>query len=164
VIHGRDRTPTGLRVAPVDMNIALIVLPVSDVDRAKAFYRSVGFREDLDYASGRDFRIVRFTPPGSTTSFAFGVGITSATPGSVEGLHLRVPDIDAARSMLIGRNIEVGEVFHDLGGVFHRVSPWCDVPGRDPARRNFASFARFSDPDGNGWVLAERSDEPLHPA
>jgi catechol 2,3-dioxygenase-like lactoylglutathione lyase family enzyme len=137
------------------MNLVLVVLPVSDVDRAKAFYRSAGFIEDLDYASGPDFRIVRFTAPGSATSIAFGLGITPALRGSVGDLHLAVTDIEAARDALIARGIDVGEVFHDLGGVFHRLSPWCEIPGRDPARRNFASFARFNDPDGNGWVLTE---------
>ena len=162
MIHGRERDSKRLRVASVDMNLVLIVLPVSDVDRAKTFYRSAGFREDLDYASGPDFRIVRFTAPGSATSIAFGLGITSALPGSVGGLHLAVTDIGAARATLINRGIDIGEVFHDLGGVFYRLSPWCEVPGPDPARRNFASFARFSDPDGNGWVLTEHSDRSPH--
>jgi len=156
VIHGRDRTSTGVRVAAVDMNLVLVVLPVSDVDRAKAFYRSAGFRENLDYASGPDFRLVKFTAPGSPTSIAFGLGITAAIPGSIGGLHLAVTDIEEARAALIARGIDVGEIFHDLGGVFYRLSPWCDIPGPDPARRNFASFARFSDPDGNCWVLTEQ--------
>jgi catechol 2,3-dioxygenase-like lactoylglutathione lyase family enzyme len=139
----------------MDMKLEVVVLPVSDVDRAKAFYRCAGFREDFDYASGDDFRVVQFTPPGSETSIVFGKGITRAAQGSVGGLQLVVSDIDAARSELVGRGLDVGDVFHDMGGVFYHCSPWWEVPGRDPAGRDYVSFARFSDPDGNGWVLQE---------
>jgi catechol 2,3-dioxygenase-like lactoylglutathione lyase family enzyme len=135
------------------MQLAVIVVPVSDVDRAMAFYRSVGFHVDLDHAPNAGFRVVRLTPPGSAAAIVIGTGITAAPPGSVGGLHLLVPDIEAARAELVGRGIDVGEVFHDTGGVFYHASPLSEVPGPDPAGRAFASFARFSDPDGNGWVL-----------
>jgi catechol 2,3-dioxygenase-like lactoylglutathione lyase family enzyme len=139
----------------MDMKLEVVVLPVSDVDRAKAFYQRAGFREDFDYASGDAFRVVQFTPPGSEASIVFGLGITEAHPGSVGGLQLVVSDIDAARSELIRRGLDVCDVFHDMGGVFYHGSPWWEVPGRDPAGRDYVSFARFSDPDGNGWVLQE---------
>ena len=139
----------------MDMKLEVVVLPVSDVDRAKTFYRCAGFREDFDYAAGEDFRVVQFTPPGSEASVVFGIGVTGAAPGSVDGLLLAVPDIDAARTDLIGRGVDVSDVFHDMGGVFYHDSPAWEVPGRDPAGRDYASYARFSDPDGNGWVLQE---------
>jgi catechol 2,3-dioxygenase-like lactoylglutathione lyase family enzyme len=137
------------------MQLAAIVLPVSDVDRAMAFYWSLGLRVDLDHAPSADFRVVRLRPPGSAVSIVIGTGITTAPPGSVRGLHLLVPDIEAAREELVGRGIDVGDVFHDTGGAFYHASPAYEVPGPDPARRAFASFARFSDPDGNGWVLQD---------
>jgi catechol 2,3-dioxygenase-like lactoylglutathione lyase family enzyme len=144
----------------VDMKLEVVVLPVSDVDRAKAFYRSAGFREDYDYAAGADFRVVQFTPPGSGASIVFGTGITDARPGSIEGLQLVVPDIEAAWTALITRGVDVTNVFHDIGGVFYHLSPAYDIPGPDPARRDYRSFARFNDPDGNGWVLQERRGMP----
>jgi catechol 2,3-dioxygenase-like lactoylglutathione lyase family enzyme len=139
----------------MDMKLEVVVLPVSDVDRAKAFYRCAGFREDFDYACGDDFRVVQFTPPGSDASIIFGTGITAAPPGSVGGLQLVVPDIEATRLDLVRRGVDVGDLFHDVGGVFYHQSPAWELPGRDPAGREYASFARFSDPDGNGWVLQE---------
>ena len=139
----------------MDMRLELIVLPVSDVDRAKSFYRSAGFREDMDYAAGDDFRVVQFTPPGSEASITFGRGITGAAPGSVQGIILVVRDIEAASAELSQRGIEVGDVFHDIGGVFYHESPFYEIPGPDPDRRSYGSFARFEDPDGNGWVLQE---------
>jgi len=141
----------------VDMKLELVVLPVSNVDGAKTFYRSAGFREDFDYASGDDFRVVQFTPPGSGASIVFGTGITDAPPGSVEGLQLVVPDIEAARVALISRGVDVTDVFHDIGGVFYHRSPAYEIPGVHPDRRSYGSFARFSDPDGNEWVLQEVS-------
>ena len=145
----------------MDMRLEVVVLPVSDVDRAKAFYRSAGFREDIDYASGEDFRVVQFTPPGSGASIVFGKGITAAPPGSVHGLQLVVSDIDAARAELIGRGVDVSDVFHDIGGVLYHLSPAFEIPGLDPDRRDYRSFARFSDPDGNLWVLQEvRTAQP----
>jgi len=142
----------------LNMKLELVVIPVSQVERAKVFYRSAGFREELDYASGDDFRVVRFSLPDSGASIAFGKGITSAPPGSIQGLHIAVSDIEEARAELLERGVDVGGVFHDVGGVFYRLPPWYDVPGRDPAGRNYASFARFSDPDGNGWVLEQSED------
>jgi len=139
----------------VNMKLELVIVPVSDVDRAKAFYRLIGFREDVDYASGERFRVVQFTPPGSTASIVFGTGITDAAPGSLRGLHLVVRDIEAARAELLRRNVDVCPVFHDVDGVFYRLSPAGALPGPDPGRRNYASFARFWDPDGNGWILQE---------
>jgi catechol 2,3-dioxygenase-like lactoylglutathione lyase family enzyme len=137
------------------MKLEVVVLPVSDVDGAKIFYLSAGFREDFDYSSGDDFRVVQFTPPGSGASIVFGTGITVARPGSVEGLQLVVPDIEAARTALTSRGVDVTDVFHDIGGVFYHRSPAYEIPGVDPDRRSYGSFARFSDPDGNEWVLQE---------
>jgi catechol 2,3-dioxygenase-like lactoylglutathione lyase family enzyme len=137
------------------MKLEVFVLPVSNVDRAKGFYRRAGFREDLDYASGDDFRVVQLTPPGSPAAIVIGVGVTSAAPGSAQGLHLVVADIEAARADLIARGVDVSDVFHDVGGVFYHASPAWEVPGPDPAGRDHASFARFRDPDGNGWILQE---------
>src|SRR5262245_10590828 len=138
-----------------EMRLATLVVPVADVDRAKAFYRAAGFREDLDHSSADDFRVVRFTPPGSSTSILFGTGMTGAPPGSAQGLILAVEDVKAASAALVARGIEVGDVFHDVGGVYFHCSPAYEVPGPDPARRDHRSFARFSDPDGNGWLLEE---------
>jgi catechol 2,3-dioxygenase-like lactoylglutathione lyase family enzyme len=137
------------------MRLEVIVLPVADVDRAKAFYRSAGFREDLDFSTGEDFRVVQFTPPGSEASIVFGKGLTEARPGSVRGLQLVVSDIEAARARLIGAGVDVDDVFHDIGGVFYHLSPFYEIPGPDPDRRDYRSFARFSDPDGNHWVIQE---------
>jgi catechol 2,3-dioxygenase-like lactoylglutathione lyase family enzyme len=139
----------------MDMRLAIVVLPVHEVDRAKAFYRSIGFREDLDYASGIGFRVVRCTPPGSATSVVFGEGITAAVPGSVEGLILAVQDIAQARADLRSRGVAVSEVFHDAGGVFYHLAPAFLASGPDPSGRDNASFARFCDPDGNGWVIQQ---------
>jgi len=140
----------------VEMRLELVVLPVSDVDRAKAFYRSAGFSEAMDYAAGADFRVVRLTPPGSAASIVFGTGVTAERPGSAQGLHLMVPDVEAAICALREAGVEVTDVFHDLGGVFYHHSPEYEVPGPDPGQREGATFARFSDPDGNGWVLQEQ--------
>jgi hypothetical protein len=137
------------------MRLEIIVLPVCDVDRAKVFYLSVGFHEDIDYVAGEDFRVVQFTPPASRTSIVFGKGIIATPPGSIQGLHLMVTDIEAARGELIGRGVDVSQVFHDMGGVFYHLSPAYEIPGPDPGRRDDRSFARCTDPDGNGWVLQE---------
>lgn len=139
------------------MKLEVVVLPVSDVDGTKAFYLSAGFREDFDYSSGDDFRVVQFTPPGSGASIVFGTGVTGAPSGSVEGLQLVVADIEAARMALIERGVQVTDVFHDMGGVFYHRSPAHEIPGVDPDRRSYVSFARFFDPDGNEWVLQEVS-------
>lgn len=139
----------------IDMKLEVVVVPVSDVDRAKAFYRSAGFREEIDYASGGDFRIVQLTPPGSEASIILGTGISTAVPGSLCDLVLVVHDIDVARAVLVARGVDMGDVFHDRGGIFTHVSSEHQVPGPDPSRRDYASFARFRDPDGNGWILQE---------
>jgi catechol 2,3-dioxygenase-like lactoylglutathione lyase family enzyme len=139
----------------VDMKLEVVVVPVSDVDRAKAFYEALGFRMDIDHVGGDDFRVVQFTPPGSQCSIIIGTGITTAGPGSTQGLQLVVTDIEAARSELIDRGIDVGDVFHDAGGVFHHAGTEGRVAGPDPERRSYGSFASFADPDGNGWVLQE---------
>jgi len=144
-------------VAPVEMKLEAVVLPVSDVNGAKTFYQCAGFREDFDFSAGEDFRVVQFTPPGSGASIVFGMGITNAVPGSVEGLQLVVRDIEAARVALIGRGVDVTDVFHDIGGVFYHRSPRYEIPGVDPDRRSYGSFARFFDPNGNEWVLQEVS-------
>jgi len=143
-----------------DMKLEIVVIPVSDVDRAKRFYGGLGWRLDADYASGDDYRVIQFTPPGSGCSVIFGKNVTGAVPGSVQGVYLIVSDIEAARAELLGRGVEVSEVFHDSAGVyagpdepylFGRVR----VAGRDPDRRSYRSFASFRDPDGNGWLFQE---------
>ncbi|QLE39924.1 glyoxalase [Nostoc sp. C052] len=138
-----------------NMKLEVVVLPVSDVDQAKDFYKTLGWRLDADFASGEDFRVVQLTPPGSEASIIFGSGVTLAAPGSVQGLYLIVYDIEAAHAELVERGVEVSEVFHDVGGVFHHAGTEGRVPGPDPQRRDYASFASFSDPDGNGWLLQE---------
>ncbi|MCC5668552.1 bleomycin resistance protein [Nostoc sp. CHAB 5784] len=138
-----------------NMKLEVLTLPVSDVDRAKRFYESLGWRLDADFITGEDFRVVQLTPPNSECSIIIGTGITSAVPGSVQGLHLVVFDIEAARAELVDRGVEVSEVFHDIGGIFHHAGTEGRVSGPDPKRRDYASFASFSDPDGNGWVLQE---------
>jgi catechol 2,3-dioxygenase-like lactoylglutathione lyase family enzyme len=138
-----------------DMKLEVVVLPVSDVDRAKAFYAGLGWRLDADFPVGDDFRVVQLTPPGSPASIIFGDGVTSATPGAVDGLQLVVSDIEAARSELAARGVEVSEVFHDAGGVFHHAGTEARVAGPAPERGSYGSFASFEDPDGNGWVLQE---------
>ena len=133
----------------MDMKLELVLLPVTDVDRAKAFYvEKAGFNLDVDHRASEQFRVVQLTPPSSACSITFGTGITDATPGSVRGTHLVVTDIEAARAELVGRAVEVSEVRH------MEASGW--VPGPDPERRDYNSFADFSDPDGNTWVLQER--------
>src|SRR5262245_28924367 len=142
-------------VEPIDMKLEVVVLGVSDVDRAKAFYQKLGWRLDADFATGADFRVVQLTPHNSQASIIFGKGITLAKPGSVDSLILAVDDIDAARDDLIARGVVVSAVFHDAGGVFHHAGENARVGGRDPRGRSYASFASFADPDGNGWMLQE---------
>jgi len=139
----------------MDMKLEVVVVPVSDVDKAKQFYTALGWRQDADFVAGDHFRVVQLTPPGSHCSIIFGTGITSAAPGSAQGLHLVVSDVEAARAELVEQGAEVSEVFHDAGGVFHHAGTDGRVPGPDPDRRSYASFASFNDPDGNGWVLQE---------
>lgn len=133
----------------MDMKLEVVVIPVSDVDRAKAFYEKLGFRLDIDYAANPDRRVVQLTPPGSEASIHMGKGITSAAPGSVQNLYLIVSDIVRARGVLASRGIDVSEVFHYDGLLGPRVS------GPDPRRGTYASFASFKDPDGNSWLLQE---------
>jgi catechol 2,3-dioxygenase-like lactoylglutathione lyase family enzyme len=133
----------------VDLKLEVVVIPVTDVDRAKKFYGDLGWRLDADFVNGDSFRVVQFTPPGSPASIHFGKGLTSAAPGSAQGLYLIVSDIEAARAALISRGADISEVFHRtaIGGP--------TVSGRDPERRIYNSFATFSDPDGNSWLLQE---------
>jgi catechol 2,3-dioxygenase-like lactoylglutathione lyase family enzyme len=147
-------------VGTVNMKLEVIVIPVSDVDRAREFYRKLGWRLDADFDSGKDFRVVQFTPPGSACSIIFGRNVTAAAPGSAQGLYLIVSDIEAARAELLGRGVEISEVFHDAGGVYAGPDePYLfgrqRVRGRDPEQRSYRSFASFHDPDGNGWLLQE---------
>jgi catechol 2,3-dioxygenase-like lactoylglutathione lyase family enzyme len=139
----------------VDMKLEVLVIPVSDVDRAKRFYGGLGWRLDADFVTSDDFRVVQFTPPGSGASVIFGKNVTAAAPGSSQGLHLIVSDIEAARDELATRGVDVSEVFHDVGGGFHHAGVEGRVKGPDPERRSYLSFTSFDDPDGNGWLLQE---------
>lgn len=139
-------TPSG---QTVDFKLEVVVISVADVDRAKKFYGDLGWRLDADFVVGDSFRVVQYTPPGSPSSVHFGNGLTTATPGSAPGLFLVVSDIEAARAELIRRGAQVSEVFHRAGPGQPAVS------GRDPERRSYVSYATFSDPDGNGWLLQE---------
>lgn len=139
----------------MDTRLEVVVVPVSDVDRSKNFYMALGWREDADFATGADFRVVHLTPPGSACSVAFGTGITSAAPGSADGMMLVVDDIEATRAELASRGVEVSEVFHDSGGVFHHAGTAARVAGAAPDRTSYGSWVSFSDPDGNNWFLQE---------
>jgi catechol 2,3-dioxygenase-like lactoylglutathione lyase family enzyme len=152
----RSINPT---VATGDMKFEIVVIPVSDADRAKAFYAKLGWRIDADYDSGKGFRVIQFTPPGSGCSVIFGQNVTPAAPGSAQGLYLIVSDLQAARKALLERGVQVSEVFHNAGVyagtdetyLFGRVR----VSGPDPEHRSYRSFASFKDPDGNGWLFQE---------
>jgi catechol 2,3-dioxygenase-like lactoylglutathione lyase family enzyme len=137
------------------MKLEVVVIPVTDVDRSKDFYKTLGWRLDADFPGENGFRVVQLTPPGSEASIIFGKGVSLAEPGSVQGLYLIVYDIEAARAELVERGVEVSEIFHDIGGIFHHAGTEGRVPGPDPKRGDYASYASFSDPDGNGWVLQE---------
>jgi catechol 2,3-dioxygenase-like lactoylglutathione lyase family enzyme len=146
--------------AKVDMKLEIVVIPVSDVDRAKEFYERLGWRLDADFDNGKDFRVIQFTPPGSGCSVIFGKSVTASAPGSAQGLYLIVSDIEAAREELLGRGIEISEVFHDAGGVYAGTDePYLfgklRARGPDPEHRSYRSFASFHDPDGNGWLFQE---------
>jgi len=151
--HATD-TPTA---ATVDLKLEVVVIPVSDVDRAKRFYGSLGWRLDADFAFDNGFRVVQFTPPGSGCSVQFGTNITSAAPGSAQGLYLIVSDIEAARDELVARDAKIGEVFHagTPGAQFRRDGTSGRVSGPAPDHASYGSFATFSDPDGNSWLLQE---------
>lgn len=141
----------------MDMKLEVVVVPVADVDKAKDFYQGLGWRLDID-AGGGDFRAVQLTPPGSNASIIFGKGVTSAQPGSIEKLVLAVDDIDATRDELLSQGVKVGEVFHDAGGGLaggFYAGTEARAPGPDPEGRSYASYASFTDPDGNGWLLQE---------
>jgi|SRR6516225_540841 catechol 2,3-dioxygenase-like lactoylglutathione lyase family enzyme len=140
---------------PVDMKLEVVVIGVSDVDRAKAFYEKVGWRLDADFAKGDEFRVIQFTPHNSSASIIFGKGVPSPKPGSVQSLTLAVNDINGARADLIARGAKVSEVFQYAGGPFNSTGENPRVPGRDPQGRSYFSFASFQDPDGNGWLLQE---------
>jgi catechol 2,3-dioxygenase-like lactoylglutathione lyase family enzyme len=143
------------RPGTVEMKLEVVVLPVADVDRAKGFYETLGWRLDADFVAADGLRVVQVTPPGSEAAVIFGDRITAATPGSVEGLQLTVFDIDAARADLADRGVDVGEVFHDAGGIFHHAGTEGRAAGPAPDHADYGSFASFSDPDGNGWLLQE---------
>ncbi len=139
----------------MDMKLEVVVVPVADVDRAKNFYAALGWREDADFATGADFRVVQSTPPGSACSVIFGTGVTSAAPGSADGLQLVVDDIEAARDELASRGAKASEVFHDAGGVFHHAGTTGRVPGPTSDHQSYGSWVSFSDPDGNTWFVQE---------
>jgi catechol 2,3-dioxygenase-like lactoylglutathione lyase family enzyme len=144
----------------MDAKLELVILPVSDVDRAKEFYARLGWRLDADFTHDDDWRGVQFTPPGSGCSVIFGKNVTAAAPGSAQGLYLIVTDIEAARKELLDRGVEVSEVFHGAGNVYAgKDEPYLlgriRVSGPDPAHGSYRSFASFRDPDGNGWLLQE---------
>jgi catechol 2,3-dioxygenase-like lactoylglutathione lyase family enzyme len=146
--------------ARMDMKLEIVVIPVSDIDRAKEFYTKLGWRLDADFTAGDDWRGVQFTPPGSGCSIIFGKNVTAAPPGSAEGLYLVVPDIEAERNDLRRRGIEVSEVFHGGGTVYNGPDePYLfgriRVSGPDPEHGSYRSFASFRDPDGNKWLLQE---------
>jgi len=139
----------------IDMKLEVVNLPVSDIDRAKRFYQALGWRLDGDFAVGEDFRAVQLTPPGSQCSITFGKNVTTALPGSVQDLMLIVHDIDVARDDLISRGVDVSEVYHYESRPFHSAGTEVRVPGADPQGRSYFTWASFSDPDGNGWLLQE---------
>jgi catechol 2,3-dioxygenase-like lactoylglutathione lyase family enzyme len=133
----------------MDFRLELVIIPVRDVDRAKAYYsEQLGFAVDVDHTAGDAFRVVQLTPPGSACSISVGIGLSDAEPGTVRGLHLVVTDIVAARDELVGRGADVGEIRH--------MTPQGFQPGPDPEHADFNSFAEFADPDGNTWVLQEK--------
>jgi catechol 2,3-dioxygenase-like lactoylglutathione lyase family enzyme len=150
---------TNPQAAPIDMKFEIVVLPVSDVDRAKEFYAKLGWRLDADYAHENDFRVLQFTPPGSGCSVIIGKNVTAAAPGSAQGLYLIVSDLEAARADLLRRGIEVSEVFHSEGVYTGADEPYLfgreRVSGPDTEHRSYRSFASFRDPDGNGWLFQE---------
>lgn len=150
------KPPTGTsNIKPIATNLELLVIPVSDADRAKTFYESLGWRLDIDHSTGEDYRIVQFSPIGSGCSIMFGRNITAAAPGSAQGMHLVVSDILTARDDLIRRGVQVSEPFHDVGGIFHHSNGKDIVGGPNPDRKSYASYATFHDPDGNQWTLQE---------
>jgi catechol 2,3-dioxygenase-like lactoylglutathione lyase family enzyme len=153
---GVNKSEVKPEAKPVDMKLEVVVIGVSDVDRAKAFYENLGWRLDADFASDSgDFRVLQLTPHNSGTSIIFGKGVTSTKPGAVDSLTLAVEDLDAARNDLLARGVAVSEAFHYAGGPFNNAAENPRVGGRDPQGRSYYSFASFEDPDGNGWLLQE---------
>jgi catechol 2,3-dioxygenase-like lactoylglutathione lyase family enzyme len=142
-------------VRPGEVKLEVVVLSVSDVDRAKAFYLSLGWRLDADLTVEDGYRVVQLTPPGSACSIIFGDGVTAAPAGAADGLQLSVYDIDAARADLVARGVEVSEPFHDETGIFHHAGTAARVDGAAPEHADYGSFVAFSDPDGNGWLMQE---------
>jgi catechol 2,3-dioxygenase-like lactoylglutathione lyase family enzyme len=142
-----------------NMKFEIVVIPVSNADRAKAFYAKLGWRLDADYDSGKGFRVIQFTPPGSACSVIFGQNVTPAAPGSAQGLYLIVSDLQATRKNLLGRGVQVSDVFHNAGVYTGKDETYLfgsvRVSGPDPEHRSYRSFASFKDPDGNGWLLQE---------
>ena len=141
--------------SPTIMNLELLVIPVSDVDRAKTFYNNLGWRLDIDHSTGDDYRIVQFSPVGSGCSVMFGQNITTSAPGSAQGMHLVVADVLTARDDLVRRGVKVSEPFHDVGGIFHHSNGDGIAKGPNPERKSYASYVTFHDPDGNGWTVQE---------
>ena len=137
------------------MKLEVLVIPVSDVDKAKAFYQQLGWRLDADFANEQGFRVVQVTPPGSEASIIFGSGVSAGRPGTAQGLHLIVKDIEAARDELVANGADVSEVWHDADGIFHHAGDANRVAGPHPERAAYGSFLSFSDPDGNGWIVQE---------
>jgi catechol 2,3-dioxygenase-like lactoylglutathione lyase family enzyme len=140
---------------PLDMKLEVVVIGVSDVDRAKTFYEKLGWRLDADFVTGDDFRVIQFTPHNSPASIIFGKGVPYPKPGSVQSLTLAVDDIEAGRNDLVGRGAKVSEVFQYAGGPFNNTGKNPRVSGHDPQDRSYFSFASFEDPDGNGYLLQE---------
>lgn len=140
--------------AALDLKLEVVVIPVADVDRAKEFYDELGFRLDADFSAGDTWRLVQMTPPGSRCSIMFGKGFTTAVPGSVQGTFLVVDDVEAARAELTAHGIDVSEVFH-FDGALRATGTEGRAPGADPQRNSYRSWASFSDPDGNGWLIQE---------
>jgi catechol 2,3-dioxygenase-like lactoylglutathione lyase family enzyme len=139
---------------PIETKLEVVVIPVSDVDRAKRFYGRLGWRLDADFAAGEDLRVVQLTPPGSPCSVMFGKGFITSAPGSAQGLFLIVSDVEAARAELVGHGVDVSELFH-FQGLLRFVGTEGHVPGPDPERRSYRSFVSFRDPDGNSWLVQE---------
>jgi predicted enzyme related to lactoylglutathione lyase len=150
-----ESAPASAPVEPGEFKLEVVVVPVSDVDRAKRFYEGLGWRLDADLAVDDGYRVVQLTPPGSGCSIILGDGVTSAPAGSCQGLQLSVYDIDEARADLVGRGVDVSEPFHDSTGVFHHAGNEGRLGGPAPEHADYGSFAAFSDPDGNSWLLQE---------
>jgi catechol 2,3-dioxygenase-like lactoylglutathione lyase family enzyme len=159
ITEERGKAATANKAQALDMKFEIVVIPVSDVDRAKAFYANLGWRLDADFASGDDYRVIQFTPPGSGCSVIFGTNVTAQQPGSAQGLYLIVSNVAAARKELIGRGVKVSDVFH-AGDSFTGPDEIYlfgsrRIGGQDPEHRSYRSFASFNDPDGNGWLFQE---------